>query len=89
MKAGIAIQMALLAEYSQKPEELPVNIGFLAVVDEENNSAGMRAAITHLAKLEAVSYTHLDVYKRQLYPFAHLYLHTVSPICLLYTSRCV
>ncbi len=28
MKAGIAIQMALLAEYSQKPEELPVNIGF-------------------------------------------------------------
>lgn len=52
MKAGIAIQMALLAEYSQKPEELPVNIGFLAVVDEENNSAGMRAAITHLAKLE-------------------------------------
>lgn len=52
MKAGIAIQMALLAEYSQNPKNIPINIAFLAVVDEENNSAGMRTAITHLAKLQ-------------------------------------
>ena len=35
----------------------------------------------------AVSYTHLDVYKRQLLHFAPFFLWFV--ICLLYTSRCV
>ncbi len=52
MKTGLAIQMALLAEYSRAPEEMSVNIAFLAVGDEENNSAGMIAAISHLAKLQ-------------------------------------
>lgn len=52
MKCGLAIEMALLAEYSRNPKDLPVNIAFLAVGDEENNSAGMRAAITYLANLQ-------------------------------------
>jgi arginine utilization protein RocB len=52
MKAGLAIQMALLSEYSRDPGNLPVNVAFLPVADEENNSAGMRAAISHLAKLQ-------------------------------------
>ena len=52
MKTGLAIQMSLLSEYSEEPDRLPVNICFLAVADEENNSAGMRAAISHLAKLQ-------------------------------------
>lgn len=52
MKCGLAIQMALLSEYSRDPRSLPVNIAFLAVGDEENNSAGMRAAITYLANLQ-------------------------------------
>ncbi len=56
MKSGIAIQMALLAEYSREPQNLPVNIAFLAVGDEENNSAGMRAAITYLAGLQDKGY---------------------------------
>jgi arginine utilization protein RocB len=59
MKLGIAIQMALLGKYSQAPENLPVNIAFLAVGDEENNSAGMRAAITYLANMQAEGYDFL------------------------------
>lgn len=56
MKTGIAIQMALLAKYSEEPENLPVNIAFLAVGDEENNSAGMRAAISFLAQMQDEGY---------------------------------
>ena len=54
------------------------------------------------ACLEPVSYTHLDVYKRQKYIFEQLHLTThplkmlcmdilseLSMDCLLYTSRCV
>lgn len=59
MKLGIAIEMALLTEYSQQPEKLPVNIAFLAVGDEENNSAGMRAAITYLADMQSEGYDFL------------------------------
>jgi len=51
MKCGLAIQMALLSEYSRDPMGLPVNIALLVVGDEENNSAGMRAAVTYLANL--------------------------------------
>ena len=37
-----------------------------------------------------VSYTHLDVYKRQVLEAVSLRLHTLVSIpCLLYTSRCV
>ena len=51
--------------------------------------------------IEAVSYTHLDVYKRQAYdrkiPLIHLGITDprIAPseghleLCLLYTSRCV
>lgn len=49
MKAGIAIEMALLSDLSSKRDELNGNILFLAVPDEENNSAGMRGAVPYLA----------------------------------------
>lgn len=52
MKAGIAIEMALLAELSGKRDSLKGNILFLAVPDEENNSAGMRGAVPYLARLQ-------------------------------------
>ena len=58
--------------------------------------------IRYLSSAETVSYTHLDVYKRQVYSSAlccrlfpgppphHLSLYrSPSDICLLYTSRCV
>ncbi|MGI5862452.1 MAG: M20/M25/M40 family metallo-hydrolase [Myxococcales bacterium] len=51
MKCGLALQMALLAELSEQPEKMPCNLLFLAVCDEEVNSAGMRAAIKRLASL--------------------------------------
>ena len=55
------------------------------------------------ASAEAVSYTHLDVYKRQVYNYVHIgnarpvvvfdtlrrYLAYQGNRCLLYTSRCV
>lgn len=52
MKAGLAIQMAFLAEASQNPASLNANIMLLAVPDEENNSAGMRGAIPYLVKFQ-------------------------------------
>ena len=40
--------------------------------------------------LNAVSYTHLDVYKRQHIHAAHAHIiHSKDWACLLYTSRCV
>ena len=57
MKGGGSIQMALLRRYSElvrrSPEALPGNLIVLAVPDEENLSAGMRAAVTLLAELKA------------------------------------
>ena len=45
---------------------------------------------------KAVSYTHLDVYKRQIYHwYPKMYGRFMNetlgkiPVCLLYTSRCV
>ncbi|HPI98786.1 MAG TPA: M20/M25/M40 family metallo-hydrolase, partial [Synergistales bacterium] len=52
MKLGIAIEMCLLAEFSENPEGLGANILFLAVPDEENTSAGMRGAIPYLAAFQ-------------------------------------
>ena len=45
-------------------------------------------------RVRSVSYTHLDVYKRQEYKFNYVVdkiktYETKSKICLLYTSRCV
>ncbi len=48
MKAGLALGMGLLAEMSERTGGLDANLLFLAVCDEENNSAGMRGAIPHL-----------------------------------------
>jgi len=44
MKAGLAVEMALLVEASANPLNLGANILFLAVPDEEDSSEGMRAA---------------------------------------------
>lgn len=52
MKCGLAIEMALLAEAAQNPCKLSANLAFLAVPDEENNSTGMRGAVSHLMELE-------------------------------------
>lgn len=56
MKGGGSIQMALLRRYSElvlrDPAALPGNLMVLAVPDEENLSAGMRAAAPLLARLQ-------------------------------------
>lgn len=56
MKGGGAIQMVLLRRYSElvlrEPDSLPGTLIVLAVPDEENLSAGMRAAATLLARLQ-------------------------------------
>lgn len=52
MKAGVAIGMALVAERSADPSSLGANLLFLALVDEEISSAGMRAAVPVLAELQ-------------------------------------
>lgn len=52
MKCGLAMQISLLAELSETPEDLSCNYVFLAVPDEENNSAGMRTAVKYLAGLQ-------------------------------------
>ena len=48
MKSGLALYMAYLAHMARRREELPVNLLFLAVPDEEGNSAGMRGALPGL-----------------------------------------
>ena len=50
MKLGVALEMALLAEFSEKTDLFDVNLAFLSVCDEENNSAGMRSSVVHLAR---------------------------------------
>lgn len=55
MKGGGAVQMALLARWAeqvrQDPASLPGNLIVLAVPDEENLSAGMRAGVSLLGGL--------------------------------------
>ena len=48
MKSGLALHMAYLAHKARHREELGVNLLFLAVPDEEGNSAGMRGALPGL-----------------------------------------
>lgn len=48
MKAGLAIHMAIVEK--ALAENWPINLVLLTVPDEEVNSAGMRAAVSHLAK---------------------------------------
>jgi arginine utilization protein RocB len=45
MKSGLAAQMAVMADLGQRLEDFSGNLVFLAVPDEENNSAGMLAAV--------------------------------------------
>lgn len=52
MKFGLAMGMALLAEASENPGAFGVNLMLVAVPDEENNSAGMRAAVGALARVQ-------------------------------------
>ena len=59
MKFGIALEMAFLEAAAASPETLGANILMLAVPDEESDSAGMRAAISELARLQAAGETFL------------------------------
>jgi arginine utilization protein RocB len=52
MKAGIALNICLLEDYAERREELEFNVLLLLVPDEEGDSAGMRGAISFLARLK-------------------------------------
>jgi len=52
MKFGLAMAMCLLAEASENPRSFGVNLMLVAVPDEENNAAGMRAALSALADVQ-------------------------------------
>jgi arginine utilization protein RocB len=52
MKFGLAMAMCLLGEASEDPGAFGVNLLLVAVPDEENNSAGMRAAAGSLARAQ-------------------------------------
>lgn len=52
MKAGVAIGMGMVAERSADPSAMGANLLYLALVDEEISSAGMRAAVPVLAELQ-------------------------------------
>ncbi len=52
MKAGAALQIALMHDYSQHIEELDGNILLVSTPDEENNSKGIASAIPYLLKLK-------------------------------------
>ena len=38
--------------------------------------------------INAVSYTHLDVYKRQVYIYIYIYIHTHTHTCAFYLQLC-
>lgn len=52
MLYGLAIQVIMTLDYAGRAEELPGNILFVSVPDEENNSLGMRHAITIIGELQ-------------------------------------
>jgi arginine utilization protein RocB len=52
MKAGVALGMGLVAERSADPASMGANLLFLALVDEEISSGGMRAAVPVLAEMQ-------------------------------------
>ena len=61
----------------------------VATNESYRNAKGEKVTETQWHNLIAVSYTHLDVYKRQIQYFSQrVYDHAVAT-CLLYTSRCV
>jgi len=52
MLYGTAIQMVMTMDYADAVQDLPGNILFISVPDEENNSLGMRHAITIIRQLQ-------------------------------------
>ena len=53
MKTGVAALMAMVEHFSECAETLAANLVFLALPDEEGNSAGMLSAVQGLAALQA------------------------------------
>lgn len=53
MKYGIAVDVEIMYQLENNMENFPGNILFLSVPDEENNSAGMLAAVDLLVRLKA------------------------------------
>jgi arginine utilization protein RocB len=53
MKSGLAAQMSVMLDLSERLDSFAGNLVFLAVPDEENNSAGMLAAVHTLNNLAA------------------------------------
>lgn len=51
MKAGVAAQMVMLADFSERLDEIQGNLVFIGVPDEEGNSAGMISVIAYLQQL--------------------------------------
>jgi len=52
MLYGLSIQLVKTLKYADDPQNLPGNILFVSVPDEENNSLGMRHAIGAIRKLQ-------------------------------------
>lgn len=53
MKTGVAALMAMVEHFSAQAAQLAANLVFLALPDEEGNSAGMLSAVQELAELQA------------------------------------
>lgn len=71
MKAGVALGMALVAERSSDPASMGANLLYLALVDEEISSGGMRAAVPVLAEMASHSTAYFEGFNAIL-PAAHL-----------------
>ena len=52
MKTGVAALMAMVEHFAARAETLAANFVFLALPDEEGNSAGMLSAVQDLAELQ-------------------------------------
>jgi arginine utilization protein RocB len=59
MKSGLAVQAGLVAELSENPEELDVNILYIAVADEENNACGIHKALELVEDMKKKGYEFL------------------------------
>lgn len=51
MKAGVAIEMDILEEFSAQRDLYDINVAMLVVGDEEGNNGGMRAAVPFLSEI--------------------------------------
>lgn len=86
MKYGLALEMALIEEYSKFPEKLHANLLFVAVCDEENMSAGMRSVVPWLRdfqkrrKLDYLACINTEPSVGEVEERGSLYLGTVGKI---------